>query len=84
MVIFICLAAEQGHDRAQFNLGKFYYDGKGVVQDYQEASAWYKKAAEQGYADAQNNLGLMYSKGHGVTQDHKEAAGWYVAYCQIW
>ena len=42
-----CLVeAEQGHAKAQYNLGLMYDKGKGVVQDHKEAAKWYTKAAE--------------------------------------
>jgi TPR repeat protein len=37
---------------AQFNLGNMYNYGKGVIQDYNQAVYWYRKAAEQGNVDA--------------------------------
>ena len=43
------LAAEQGYDIAQYNLGVMYENGQGVPQDYKEAVKWYRLAAEQGY-----------------------------------
>ncbi len=69
-------SAEQGHGKAQSNLGTMYYKGEGVPPDYAEAALWYRKAANQGYAKAQNNLGFMYSKGQGVSQDHVQAHMW--------
>lgn len=69
--------AAQGRALAQYNLGVFYYEGKGVTQDYRQAVKWYRLAAEQGLAAAQHNLGVMYSKGQGVTQDYQEAVRWY-------
>lgn len=48
--------AEQGHAKAQFNLGVMYDRGQGVTQDYAEASKWYRKTAEQGDAAAQDKL----------------------------
>ena len=50
-------AAEQGHSRAQCNLGVCYDNGWGVEQDHAEAVRWFHKAAEQGDADAQYKLG---------------------------
>ncbi len=41
------LAAEQGHAKAQTNLGWMYYKGKGVSQDDKEAFKWFQLAAEQ-------------------------------------
>ena len=57
---------EQGHAKAQLNLGDMYRFGWGVPQDYKEAAKWYRLAAEQGNAGAQHNLGIMYDKGQGV------------------
>lgn len=71
------LAAEQGHARAQYNLGICYDNGHGVKQDYNEAVKWYRKAAEQGHAEAQNGLGACYEDGQGVAQDYQEAVKWY-------
>ncbi len=59
-------AADQGHAKAQFNLGVLYNNGQGVPQDFKEAVAWYRKAADQGNADAQFNLGVSYAKSQGV------------------
>jgi len=55
--------AERGDADAQFDLGRMYYEGRGVVKDDAQAVAWYRKAAAQGLADAQNSLGLMYEDG---------------------
>ncbi len=67
------LAADQGHARAQFNLGLMYFNGEGVTQNYQEAARLYKLAADQGLANAPYNLGWMYFNGEGVTQNYQEA-----------
>ena len=85
-------AAEQGHVKAQFNLGVMYANGQVVIDippvlswmysrqvvtpDYKEAVKWYRKAAEQGHGDASNVLGWMYYKGHGVIQDYIQAHKW--------
>jgi uncharacterized protein len=69
--------AEQGDAEAQFVLGGWYYVGRGVPQDYSEATLWFRKAADQGYAQAQHALGRLYYKGHGVPQDYTQAAAWY-------
>ena len=70
-------AAEQGHARAQFNLGWMYDNGRGVSKDESEAVKWYYKAAEQGHVRAQFNLGWDYRHGCGVRQDYVEAVKWY-------
>ncbi|MCX7093126.1 MAG: J domain-containing protein [Methylobacter sp.] len=69
--------ADQGHAKAQFNLGVMYDRGHYVTQDYVQAVSWYVKAAEQGNANAQYNLALKYQMGQGVTQDESKAAYWY-------
>ena len=61
------LAAEQGHDRAQSNLGWMYEKGHGVTQDYAKAVKWYRKAAGQGYAKAQSGIAFMYQNGVSVS-----------------
>jgi hypothetical protein len=71
-------AAEQGNVVAQYNLGALYEGGRGVPQDYAQATVWYRKAAEQGYDVAQYTLGIIYSQGRqGVPQDYTQAVVWY-------
>jgi hypothetical protein len=67
------LAAEQGYDLAQFNLGNMYRDGDGVPENDVEAVKWYRLAAEQGQVNAQNELGLLYSSGVGVPENDVKA-----------
>ena len=69
--------AEQGEAGAQFTLGLMYHTGEGVVQDYQKAVKWYRKAAAQDVGGAQYNLGLMYMNGRGAAQDYQEAREWF-------
>jgi TPR repeat protein len=54
------LAAEQGHWRAQFNLGFFHSSGLGVERDEEESIRWYSLACEHGFPDALNNLAALY------------------------
>ena len=49
------LAAEQGHDAAQNNLGGMYAYGEGVPEDDVQAYAWYSIAAAQGNELAKKN-----------------------------
>jgi len=60
----------------QCNLGTFYFDGKGVRKDHQEAARWFRAAAEQGFPAAENNLAFLYFTGEGVVQDYREAFKW--------
>lgn len=75
-VKWIRVAAEQEHAEAQAMLGRMYYVGHGVPQDYSEALRWYQPAAELNDPRAQFYLGLMYHNGHGVPHDESEAAKW--------
>ena len=44
---FFRLAADQGHARAQGNLGVMYGTGDGVPQDYLQAHMWFDLAASR-------------------------------------
>lgn len=69
--------AEKGDAVAQLNLGRNYYHGRGVAQDFEEAIKWYRKAAEQNHARAQFYLCQSYAFGEGVQKDYLEAAKWF-------
>jgi hypothetical protein len=45
-------AADQGHARAQNNLGVMYGTGRGVAQNYVSAHLWFNVAASRGYQRA--------------------------------
>ena len=66
-------AAEKGHKKAQYRLGRCYDKGHGVEEDNNQAFKWYKKAADQEYAKAQYQLGKCYKDGKGVEKDKKKA-----------
>lgn len=69
--------AQQGHIKAQFNMGLLYEKGQGVPQDLQEAYRWYYLAGAQGDAYTQNVLGKLFEYGQGVPQDYIQAIYWY-------
>lgn len=72
-------SAEQGNSEAQYELGKAYYYGKVVTQNYIEALKWYKMAAAQGHTKATHSVGYIYFRGfHNKEQnsDYKEAMKW--------
>ena len=73
----LLLKAKQGDPDAQFALGRCYWKGFGVPEDYGQAAYWYRKAAEQGHPCAQYNLGYYYREGYGVSQDLEQAICWY-------
>lgn len=72
-------AAEQGELWALFNMGSFYYHGRGVPVNLGEAAKWFARAAQAGEPNAQTQLGLLYAKGAGVAQDYAAAASWFRA-----
>ena len=45
--------AEKGDARAQRELGRAYFYGRGVSKDIIEGVKWYRRAAEQGNAPSQ-------------------------------
>ncbi len=49
-------AADKGETMAMFNLGVFYYNGRGVQRDTVEAMRWWRKAADNGDATAKATL----------------------------
>lgn len=69
--------AKEGSAEAQLLVGYYYYEGKGVTQDYGQAVYWWNKAAEQGKADAQYGLGTCYYYGYGVTKNLAQAVYWF-------
>jgi TPR repeat protein len=71
------LAAAQGLDGAQGNLGHMYDNGEGVAQDYAEALRWYQLAAAQGHPMALYNVATCYEHGPGVRKNKAAAIRWY-------
>lgn len=70
-------AADLGDTNAMDEIGHFYRDGIGVIQDYQEAMRWYRKAADLGNHYAMDDVGAFFHTGRGVPQDYQEAIKWY-------
>ena len=66
-------AAEKGHNKAQYRLGRCYDKGLGVKEDDQAAFNWYMKSAAQGHAKAQYQVGKCYKNGEGVAKDRAKA-----------
>ena len=68
--------AARGEAKAQYLLGKRYFDGAISPRDYVRAAHFIQKSANQGYAKAQTALGLLYENGLGVKQDYSQALTW--------
>ena len=56
------LAADQGHAKAQNNLGSIYVEGKGVPQDYVLAHMWFNLSAAQGDEKAVEHRDIVAGK----------------------
>ena len=69
--------AETNDPEAMYKIGRMFYEGTGIAQDYAKALRLFEKASSTGYASATNALGLMYYKGHGVTQNYRKAMDYY-------
>lgn len=70
--------AEAGNAEDQCNLGKCFYQGQGVPQNYYSALTWFRKAAEKNWAEAQYYIGKAYQMGQGFPKpDYEQAIKWY-------
>lgn len=61
----------------QYRLGKQYYEGEGVEQDYTKAVEHLQKAAEQGHAEAEYFLGHCYWIGHGTEKNREKGIDYF-------
>lgn len=65
------IAAEHGDHDAQKRLGDYFMEGKFVVQSFEEAIKWYKKATEQGEPNATAKLADCYESLFNSTLNEK-------------
>jgi TPR repeat protein len=75
---WLLLAARQGYDTAELDLGTWLIEGRGGGKDVKAGFDWLKVAAEGGNVAAQNRLAKLYLNGIGTAADKIEAAAWYV------
>lgn len=54
--------AKRGHAKSQYTMGRLYFSGYGVKQDYSQAIQWMQKSSAQGYAPAQTYLAGLCSR----------------------
>ncbi len=66
-------AAEKGHKKAQYRIGRCYDKGRGVKEDDKKAFEWYSKSAAQNYAKAQYEVGKCYKNGEGTAKNIAKA-----------
>lgn len=70
-------AAEKGQQDAAYSLALHYSEGRGVLQDYNEAARLITDLVTKGHADAQTQLGHMYRRGLGLELSKTNAYLWY-------
>ncbi len=64
---------EEQKNEAIFIIGRLYYFGYGVDQNFTNAFKWHREAALRGNAQAQFNFAIFYEKGQGTDKDDREA-----------
>lgn len=72
--------AKKGNVDAMLTVGLYYYQGKGVKQNYGSAVSWWATATRfkgNSAAIAMNNLGCCYRDGLGVRKDLSSAKMWF-------
>lgn len=69
-------AAELGNIEAQFQVGMFFLEGRGVKTSIENAMEWFECAAKHGHMEAQFELGSCYHTGKYETQDFHKALNW--------
>lgn len=70
-------AAEKGHKKAQYRLGRCYDKGRGVTENDKLAFQWYQKAAAQDHGKSLYAVGKCYKDGKGVEKDRKKAVEYF-------
>jgi len=76
-VEFYRLAAAQGFDGAQNQLGYMYYFGLCVARDYAEALRWSQLAATKGHPSAMYRVAKCHEYGHSVPKNKAKAIQWF-------
>lgn len=66
-------AADNGHQKAQYQMALFYSTGSVLQKDILKTFYYYCLAAAQGYTRAQNNLGCLYFQGTECPLNYKKA-----------
>lgn len=71
-------SAEKGDKEAECNLGKCYYLGLGIAQNYYIALTWFRKSADKNWPEAQYYIGRCYYYSQGFPNpDYAQAAIWF-------
>ena len=70
--------AKEGNAEAQCELGRLYFDGLGVSQNFVTSLEWARKAADQNHAGGLNSVGVCYRNGLAVDADLDVAMSYFV------
>lgn len=63
--------------------GGFYYEGKGVAQDYKKAFDLFNKACNEENKGGCHGLALLYKTGSGVSKDENKAQEYFKKSCDL-
>jgi TPR repeat protein len=70
LVMLYIKATEKGDAEAEWEIGRAYANGSGVIKENKsEAANWFRKAADKGHVTAQCNLADAYLAGEGVEKN---------------
>ncbi len=74
---YLRYAAERGHEKAQFEMGRYYYDDENYKRDCYNARIWFSLAHENGVKDSAKYLGYIYENGYDIDPDINVALKYY-------
>lgn len=81
-IYWIKKTVEAGEPEGMYLMGKCYYEGAGIEQDYGMALYWFGEAAAAGDTDSMKELAKMYQNGIGVPVDLEKAREWFEKSCK--
>lgn len=66
-------AALQDHGEAEYYMGSYRLEGRGGIQDINQAREWFVRGAENGVAQAEYMMGYFYAEGIACALDEDKA-----------
>ena len=70
--------AAQGSEMCKERLGRLYFEGETVVQDYDRAFLFLQECREKGLLQDALPLAFLYQNGYGCEKDERKAAELYL------
>lgn len=71
------LSTKQKNSIAFYKLGKLYYYGRGVDQDFKQSERYFLLASKEQYHKAYYQLGIMHKNGQGVERNYQKAKSYF-------